>query len=166
MFAGEEAFRRELPTTRRRRAGRSGIVSLLMPLRTRESPAPRKKSLSKARSASVGDPRVQALLGAFRADPALAPVIDAYEKQTGEPGRKFGSNALKVNGKLFALFTQGTLVVKLSKDRVVALVDAGTGEAFDPGHGRVMKEWLTVTSAKASWIDLAREAHGFVRSKR
>jgi hypothetical protein len=26
---------------------------------------------------------------------------------------------------------------------------------FDPGHGRLMKEWLTVTSAKASWIDLA-----------
>jgi hypothetical protein len=123
----------------------------------------RKKSPSQASSASVGDPRVDALLRAFRADPALAPVIDAYEKQAGEPGRKFGSNALKVSGKLFALFTQGTLVVKLPKDRVVALVDAGTGEAFDPGHGRVMKEWLTVTSGKASWIELATEAHGFVR---
>jgi hypothetical protein len=126
----------------------------------------RKKSLSKFRSARASDPRAKALLGAFRADPALVPVIDAYEKQTGEPGRKFGSNALKVNGKLFALFTQGTLVVKLPRDRVVALVASGTGEAFDPGHGRLMKEWLTVTSSTASWIDLAREAHGFVRGSK
>jgi hypothetical protein len=28
-----------------------------------------------------------------------------------------------------------------------------------------MKEWLTVTSAKAAWIDLAKEAYGFVRGR-
>jgi hypothetical protein len=29
-----------------------------------------------------------------------------------------------------------------------------------------MKEWLTVMSPKASWIDLAREAHDFVSAKK
>jgi hypothetical protein len=45
-----------------------------------------------------------------------------------------------VDGKPFALFTQGTLVVKIPKERVAALVDAGVGKPFDPGHGRLMKQ--------------------------
>jgi hypothetical protein len=125
------------------------------------------KKVSKAKGASppvrgsARDPRVDKLLRMLRSDPALAPIVDAFEKT--EPGaRKFGSNGLKVGGKLFALFTQGTLVVKLPNERVSALVASGVGEPFDPGHGRLMKGWLTVTSPKARWIDLAKEAHGFV----
>jgi hypothetical protein len=53
--------------------------------------------------------------------------------------------------------------VKLPKERVAALVASRVGEPYDPGRGRLMKEWLEVTSAKASWIDLAEEAHDFVR---
>jgi hypothetical protein len=108
------------------------------------------------------DPRVAALIAALRADPQLAPVARDFEAARAAPSRKFGSNGLKVNGKLFALFTQGTLVVKLPKDRVAALVATKVGKPFDPGHGRLMKEWLTVTGAGASWIELAREAHRFV----
>jgi hypothetical protein len=70
----------------------------------------------------------------------------------------------KANGKLFALFAQGTLVVKLPKDRVAALVASGVGKPFDPGHGRLMKEWLAVTNTKAGWVDLAKEAYQFVSS--
>jgi hypothetical protein len=110
------------------------------------------------------DPRINKLLRKLRSDPKLAPIVDAFEKT--QPGaRKFGSNGLKVDGKLFALFTQGTLVVKLPNDRVAALVASGVGKPFDPGHGRLMKGWLTVTSAKAAWIDLAKEAHGFVSGR-
>ena len=112
------------------------------------------------------DPRVAKLIAALRAEPTLASVIDAFEKAKSEPRRKFGSNGLKVNGKLFALFTQGTLVVKLPKQRVAELVAANMGKPFDPGHGRLMKEWLAVTSAKASWLDLARDAFGFVNESR
>jgi hypothetical protein len=109
------------------------------------------------------DPRVERLLRALRADARLAPIASAYEKETATPGRKFGKNGLKTKaGKLFALFTQDTLVVKLPKDRVAALVAEGVGTPFDPGHGRLMKEWLTVVSPEASWLDLAREAHAFV----
>jgi hypothetical protein len=110
------------------------------------------------------DPRVTKLMTALKADPRLAPIMEAYKaNKTLASGRKFGSNGLKVNGKLFALFTQGTIVVKLPKERVVALVAARIGAHFDPGHGRLMKEWLTITSAKASWFDLAKEAHEFVQ---
>jgi hypothetical protein len=109
------------------------------------------------------DPRVRNLLDKLRADPELAPVVAAYEGNLGEPGRKFGKNGLKAkSGKLFVLFTQGTLVVKLPHERVAALDAQGIGAPFDPGHGRLMKGWLTVTSTKASWAELAREAHQFV----
>jgi hypothetical protein len=111
------------------------------------------------------DPRTKALLRALRTYPKLAPVVVAYEKQAGEPGRKFGKNGLKTKGgKLFALFTQGTLVVKLPNERVAALVAQGVGKPFDPGHGRLMKGWLTIASAKASWVELTKEAHEFVES--
>jgi hypothetical protein len=52
--------------------------------------------------------------------------------------------------------------VKLPKDRVAALVARRQGEPFDPGHGRLMKEWLSVVSPRVSWVDLAKEAHAFV----
>jgi len=112
--------------------------------------------------AGVPDPLVAAVIAALHADPRLAPVARDFEVARAAPSRKFGSNGLKVSGKLFALFTQGTLVVKLPKDRVAALVTAKVGKPFDPGHGRLMKEWLAVTDAGASWIELAREAHRFV----
>jgi hypothetical protein len=115
---------------------------------------------------SGDDPRVLALLESFAKDPARSGVIDTYEagKAKGGPPR-FGSNGLKVGGKLFALFTQGRLVVKLPRERVTALVAENVGEPFDPGHGRLMKEWLSVTSARASWLDLARESHDFVQRR-
>ena len=114
-------------------------------------------------AAAEPDPRIAKLVEAFRADPKLHAVAETFDASSasGQP-RKFGSNGLKVDGKLFALFTQGTLVVKLRKDRVAALVAKGDGKPFDPGHGRLMKEWLTVVSPKLSWSALAKEAHAFV----
>jgi len=114
-------------------------------------------------AAAEPDPRIAKLVEAFRADPKLRAVAETFDASSasGQP-RKFGSNGLKVDGKLFALFTQGTLVVKLPKERVAALVAKGDGKPFDPGHGRLMKEWLTVVSPKLSWNALAKEAHAFV----
>jgi hypothetical protein len=113
------------------------------------------------------DARVTALLEALRRHERLAAVVEGFEARKKEPrGRKFGSNGLTVNRKLFALFTQRTLVVKLPRERVAELVERGTGEPFDPGHGRLMKEWLKVTSKKASWTELAIEAFVFVGGKR
>src|SRR5579884_2197395 len=56
-------------------------------------------------------------------------------------GRRFGASALKVDGKVFAMLSGGKLVLKLPRARVDALLEAGTGERFDPRRdGRVMKE--------------------------
>ena len=73
------------------------------------------------------------------------------------------SLGLKVSGKIFAMLVRGDLVVKLPRERVAALVDAGLGEQFDPRRdGRLMKEWVVIAGDEPPWVDVAREAHGFV----
>lgn len=85
-----------------------------------------------------------------------------------ETGKKmFGSATLKVDNKIFAMLVKGQLVVKLPKGRVDALIAAGEVERFDPGHGRLMKEWLAVPEGLAdAWLPLAKEALEFVASRR
>ena len=86
----------------------------------------------------------------------------------GAPKRGFGSSALKIDDRIFAMLSsKGQFVVKLPGPRVDAFVASGDGTRFDPGHGRLMKEWLAVepTSAR-SWVALAREAMEFVGAGR
>jgi hypothetical protein len=107
-----------------------------------------------------GDALFAPIVRAFSKDPRVKP--PAEDDGAGRP-RKFGSNGLKVDGRIFAMIVKGRLVVKLPRPRVDALVTSGGGERFDPGHGRVMKEWVTVgPKARASWLGLAREAREFV----
>jgi len=54
--------------------------------------------------------------------------------------------------------SKGQFVVKLSEERVNALIAGGRGTRFDPGRGRLMKEWLVVTADHRLWLPLAREA--------
>jgi hypothetical protein len=89
------------------------------------------------------------------ADAFLAP---ASSKQT----KGFGSNALKVRGRIFAMLVKDRLVVKLPRERVDELVRGELGERFDPGHGRRMREWFSLHDAGLSWVDLAKDAHDFV----
>lgn len=97
-------------------------------------------------------------------DPRFAPVVEAF---AGDPevsaGTMMASFGLKVNGKIFAMVAKGRLVVKLPKARVDELVSGGAGERFDPGHGRVMKEWIEI-GTDDGWVQLAKEAHRFVRA--
>src|SRR3982750_2654151 len=75
----------------------------------------------------------------------------------GSPGKKgFGSSALQVNNKIFAMLSRGRFVVKLPRQRVNELVMSDKGQHFDPGHGRLMKEWLVVDSiSQDEWLTLA-----------
>lgn len=97
------------------------------------------------------------------ADVAFVPVVQAF---TGDPrvvfGRMMASPGLKVDGKIFAMLSRGRFVVKLPRERVDGLVASGGAERFDPGHGRVMKEWAVIRLAPAQWLALAREAYAFV----
>ena len=126
---------------------------------------PRKHSTAPVRSTD-DESRVAVLMQAFGSDPKLVAVIEALEANTKAAGSTtIGLHGLMVNGKLFARFTRRTLVVKLPEDRVSALVAARVGMQCDPGRGRLRK-WLKVTSTKASWIDLAMEAHDFVKGSK
>jgi hypothetical protein len=81
--------------------------------------------------------------------------------------RRFGSAALKVHNKIFAMLVKGRLVVKLSRQRVDQLIASGDGERFDPGTGRIMKEWLSLHPVSGEeWLPLATEAMEFVAPKR
>jgi TfoX/Sxy family transcriptional regulator of competence genes len=110
--------------------------------------------------------------GSDTPDQRFAAIVEALGGRAGvtfggdEPQRRnrFGSSALKVHGKIFAMLVRDALVVKLPRQRVDALVAAGEGQRFDPRHdGRVMKEWLIVEPAFSErWLPLAREALEFV----
>jgi TfoX/Sxy family transcriptional regulator of competence genes len=78
-------------------------------------------------------------------------------------GKMFSSNGLKVNGKIFAMLVKGKFVAKLPKSRVDELVTSGCGEYFDPGHGRLMKEWVCLHGREPSWLETAHQAHRFVK---
>ena len=96
--------------------------------------------------------RFDQLAARFHGDPSVA------------GGTGFGSMpGLRVGGKIFAMLAKGELVVKLPKTRVDQLVDGAIAGRFDPGHGRLMKEWAAVPLAAAGeWDALADEAFRFV----
>jgi hypothetical protein len=99
--------------------------------------------------------------------PEFAAVVKALSRERGVTfgGKGFGSAALKADGKIFAMqSSRGQFVVKLPKPRVDELVASGTGERFDPGKGKLMKEWLSVSAPQRRWLALAKEALAFARS--
>lgn len=111
----------------------------------------------------TAEDRYAGLVAAFSGQPGVTHLQD------GPPSNAFGSTALKINKKIFAMLVRGALVVKLPRQRVDAIVAAGDGERFDPsnGRGRVMKEWLVVSPALAEeWLALATEALAFVGGAR
>lgn len=99
-------------------------------------------------------------------DQRYAEIVSTFLERPGvtQQGRGFGSSALRVRGKMFATLSPGgAFVVKLPRQRVGALVAAGHGRPFEPGPGRVMKEWLELSAASGQdWASLAEEALAFV----
>jgi hypothetical protein len=86
--------------------------------------------------------------------------------KVGSAKKGFGSAALQINNKIFAMLSsKGNFVVKLPRIRVDSLVASGSGKRFDPGHGRLMKEWLALEpTSDEDWLELAGEAMNFVGS--
>jgi hypothetical protein len=94
----------------------------------------------------------------FAADPEVTPP---------GAGKGFGSGALKVGKKIFAMISsRAEFVVKLPLPRAAELVNSGRGRYFDAGRGKPMKEWVVVTGGKRLWIPLAREARDFASGAR
>jgi len=99
-------------------------------------------------------------------EPAFQPVVDAFagQKDVSRARRFSTSSVLSVKGKIFAMMVKGRFVAKLPRDRVEDIVSGGFGVPFEPSPGRVMKEWVSVDAKGPPWIDLAREAHRFVKT--
>ena len=76
--------------------------------------------------------------------------------------RGFGSSALKVNSKIFAMLVNDRLVVKLPRPRVAELIETGHGLPFDSCKRTPMKEWVTLTGDEAECRALVVEAQAFV----
>lgn len=79
-----------------------------------------------------------------------------------QPSKMFGMPCLKrENGKVVAgLWKDGGVNVKLADEaqRAAALAIPGA-ELFDPGMGRVMKEWVLVPEAQSDrWLELVEQA--------
>ncbi|MBE1500679.1 hypothetical protein H4696_007779 [Amycolatopsis lexingtonensis] len=101
--------------------------------------------------------RFEALVDEFTGRPGITP--------PGATGG-FGRSALRADGRIFAMFVRGQLVLKLPKARVDELVEGGHGVRFDANKGTPMKEWLALDAASPQpWSALAEEALEFVGRK-
>jgi hypothetical protein len=81
-------------------------------------------------------------------------------------GTGFGrSVGLRIHGKIFAIYNDAELILKLPKDRVGELTESDKGRPWGPRTGRIMKEWVAVSAAASEdWPALAAEARTFVGS--
>ncbi|GAB3400440.1 hypothetical protein [Flindersiella endophytica] len=78
-----------------------------------------------------------------------------------------GYPCVRLAGKFLASYDDksGCLVLKLPRERVTALVEAGTGEPFAPS-GKVFREWVAVpTVDRDLWRTLLAEAVDFARKQ-
>jgi hypothetical protein len=95
---------------------------------------------------------------------ALVDALSTLAGVTWGAGRRgFGSNALCVDGRIFAIPRPDELVLKLPSQRVAELIAGGDGRPFDAGKGRPMREWVVLgLPAEPRWLQLAQEAWAFV----
>ena len=119
--------------------------------------------MPKLRKGIAPEERFARVVKALRSHSGVTPPSTATQSK-----KRFGSSGLRIHDKIFAMVSsKGKFVVKLPQQRVDALIASGEGKRFDPGHGRLMKEWLTVeTTSDEVWLRLAKEAMQFVASKR
>jgi|SRR5687767_11675785 hypothetical protein len=93
----------------------------------------------------------------------LAAELQKRDRRITE-GTIMNGRCLRVGKEFLALvdYKGSGLVVKLPRERVAELVDAGVGKPFAPA-GKVFNEWLSVPSPdRALWRKLLREGLAFV----
>ena len=92
-------------------------------------------------------------------------IRDGYIDRPGvTTGTGFGGNdGLRIDGRIFAMLVRGELVVKVPKERAAELVEHVEGRPFEPGTGRVMRQWVSVPVDRAdAWRGLVDEAFAYV----
>ncbi len=112
----------------------------------------------------VHDETARAVTPEDRFDDLVDELIGSDGVTPPRGGSGFGRSALRYQGKIFAMFVRGRLVVKLPAPRVDELIDAGDGVRFDANKGTPMKEWFSLDPGSGRlWLPLAREALEFAR---
>jgi TfoX/Sxy family transcriptional regulator of competence genes len=100
-----------------------------------------------------------------RAHALFDPVAARYlERPDVDIGAMFGSQGLRVRGKVFAFVGHlGGLVVKLPEARVTELAEQGAAERMVMRE-RPMREWTTVDveAGAQRWDDLIGEAFAYL----
>jgi hypothetical protein len=70
-----------------------------------------------------------------------------------------GMPVVTLGGRILCGRAGAELVVKLGRERVSALVEAGRASPFDPtGRGAPMKDWALIGADDEDWLALALEA--------
>ena len=83
-----------------------------------------------------------------------------------EKGTMMGFPCLRVDGKFFASLHRDNddMIIKLPKDRVTELIEAGDAEPFAP-NGRTFKEWARIpTIDEDKWRVYLEEARTFAEN--
>ncbi|EMJ96538.1 hypothetical protein [Leptospira alstonii] len=76
-------------------------------------------------------------------------------------GKWFGLNSLNLEGKPFATFFEGNLVLKLGAEKIAEIISRYPGaKLFDPsGNNRAMKDWLEIPAEfEEDWLSLAESS--------
>jgi hypothetical protein len=105
---------------------------------------------------SDGDDRLAAL---------AVELSDAPNVTLGHGRRGFGAGTLMVNDRIFALVSDGSLVLKLPAGRVSDLIAEGRGLPWSAGKAAPLREWVAIADHEPAWLDLANEALAFVRGR-
>lgn len=99
---------------------------------------------------------------------ALFAAVAAHHSEAWVPSEsaKFGANALRVSGKIYAALTRKRhLLLKLPPARVAELLEGGRARPMESG-GRLMHGWVTLAPDAAElWIPLSNEARTFVTTE-
>ncbi len=89
--------------------------------------------------------------------------VKAHFLKTGDVQKQ--GESLKIMKKMFVMLSKGNYVVKLPKERVEKLISSGEGLPYDPGNGRIMKEWVIIPIEDSDkWIEYASEAKIFAKT--
>lgn len=99
-----------------------------------------------------------------RAHEIFDPIATGYLERDGvDIGPMFGSEGLRIRGKVFAFVGyRGSLVVKVPEERADEIVTSGVAERMEM-RGRTMREWVVVDPGAAEhWRPLTAEAFAYV----
>jgi hypothetical protein len=67
-----------------------------------------------------------------------------------------------IEGRIFALVSDGRLVLKLPAKRVSTLIAEARGLPWSAGKPTPLREWVAIPEEVPDWLDLAVEAATFV----